>query len=180
MSHIFCFFFSLCFIKCIATLYWVAWNYMHCFQAFVQRICVKWLWFLLLGVKMLKQFKKWVGQKETHCLLPALYLQYTTTYFPSILRERGQSTCHTDSSVRLCLSVSWFAWELRWLELKARFFQFFFFPFLLVHFGVLFCAYIYVNFIECCSVSYCMFSVWAVKWFQRITAHLYLWDQQSQ
>lgn len=76
-------------------------------------------------------------------------------------------SCHSDSSVRLCLSVSLLAWELSMVEgWRPGFSSFsFFFFFVLCSFRFFFCfvcAYMYVNFIDCRSVGHCIFCVSAV------------------
>lgn len=66
-------------------------------------------------------------------------------------------SCHSDSSVRLCLSVSWLAWELSMVGVEGQVFPVFLF-FVLSSFRFFFvCANMYVNFIEHRSVGHCMF-----------------------
>lgn len=51
---------------------------------------------------------------------------------PSVLRESPKYvSCHSDSSVRLCLSVSWLAWELRMVGVEGQVFPVFLFFFFL-------------------------------------------------
>lgn len=83
-------------------------------------------------------------------------------------------SCHSDSSVRLCLSVSWLAWELSMVGVEGQVFPVFLI-FVLSSFRFFFfvCANMYVNFIECCSVGHCMFIESAVfcLWQVKVTNH---------